>query len=95
VILAEFERSGVSAARFAELSVSKNVWNCFSECKHGGNTLDFIARMEKVSIHAAATKAIEWFNLDREAVSSSSRQEEEPESEAERQHATASTAFRW
>jgi DNA primase len=27
------------------VSISKNIWNCFSECKHGGNTLDFIARM--------------------------------------------------
>src|SRR5271154_233543 len=48
------------------VSLSKNVWNCFSECKHGGNTLDFIAKMENVSIHAAALKAIEWFKLDPE-----------------------------
>ena len=46
------------------VSTSKNIWNCFSECKHGGNVLDFIAKMEDVSIHAAAMKAIEWFNLD-------------------------------
>jgi len=51
------------------VSVSKNVWNCFSECKHGGNTLDFIAEMDDVSIHAAALKAIEWFHLDPEAMS--------------------------
>jgi DNA primase len=50
------------------VSLSKNIWNCFSECKHGGNTLDFIARMENASIHAAAVKAIEWFRLDLEAV---------------------------
>src|SRR6266852_9031335 len=54
------------------VSVSKNVWNCFSECKHGGNTLDFIARMEKVTIHAAAMKAIEWFHLDPEAMAADS-----------------------
>jgi DNA primase len=46
------------------ISIKKNVWNCFSECKNGGNVLDFIARMENVSIHAAAHKAIEWFRLD-------------------------------
>jgi DNA primase len=46
------------------VSISKNIWNCFSECKHGGNVLDFIAEMENASIHAAALKAIEWFNLD-------------------------------
>ena len=48
------------------VSISKNVWNCFSECKHGGNVLDFICKMESVSVHAAALKAIEWFNLDAE-----------------------------
>ncbi len=57
------------------ISVSKNIWNCFSECKHGGNTLDFIARMDNVSIHAAALKAIEWFGLDAEAMSADSDQE--------------------
>jgi DNA primase len=51
------------------VSISKNIWNCFSECKHGGNTLDFIARMENATIHAAALKAIEWFHLDPEAMS--------------------------
>ena len=53
------------------ISISKNIWHCFSECKHGGNVLDFIARMDNVSIHAAAQKAIEWFQLDREAMSAS------------------------
>src|SRR6202789_743665 len=53
------------------VSISKNIWNCFSECKHGGNVLDFIVRMEDVSIHAAALKAIEWFHLDPEAMSAS------------------------
>ncbi len=54
------------------VSISKNIWNCFSECKHGGNVLDFIARMDNVSIHAAALKAIEWFSLDPEAMSADS-----------------------
>ena len=51
------------------VSLDKNLWHCFSECKHGGNTLDFIMRMENVSIHAAALKAIEWFKLNPETVS--------------------------
>lgn len=51
------------------ISVSKNIWNCFSECKHGGNVLDFIAEMEDVTIHAAALKAIEWFQLDPKSMS--------------------------
>ncbi len=64
------------------ISISKNIWNCFSECKHGGNVLDFIARMEDVSIHAAALKAIEWFKFDPEAMSASSEEEAEKTSEA-------------
>jgi DNA primase len=64
------------------ISISKNIWNCFSECKHGGNVLDFIARMEDVSIHAAALKAIEWFNLDPEAMSAGAGEEAEKPSEA-------------
>jgi len=61
------------------VSISKNVWNCFSECKHGGNVLDFIARMDDVSIHAAALKAIEWFDLDPEAMSAGAEGETEGE----------------
>src|SRR5664279_3435997 len=63
------------------ISISKNIWNCFSECKHGGNVLDFIARMEDVSIHAAALKAIEWFNLDPEAMAANSDKVESGETE--------------
>ena len=57
------------------ISISKNIWNCFSECKHGGNVLDFIARMEDVSIHAAALKAIDWFSLDPDAMSAGAGEE--------------------
>ena len=70
---------GSSPTQF-RVSTSKNIWHCFSECKHGGNTLDFIAKMENVSIHAAALKAIEWFHLDREAMSAGS--DEEPPAES-------------
>ena len=63
------------------VSISKNVWNCFSECKHGGNVLDFIAKMEDVSIHAAALKAIEWFNLDPEEMSAGGDKDDTGETE--------------
>ena len=53
------------------MSISKNIWNCFSKCKNGGNVLDFISLMENVNIHAAALRAIEWFGLDPHAVSDS------------------------
>jgi DNA primase len=92
-ILDRFKRSGDSLSGPCPIhkgnnptqfrvSISKNVWNCFSECKHGGNTLDFIARMDNVSIHAAALKAIEWFNLDPAAMSADSEQEAESPGEA-------------
>jgi DNA primase len=58
------------------VSISKNIWNCFSECKHGGNVLDFIAEMEDVTIHAAALKAIEWFSLDADSVAAKDHSED-------------------
>jgi len=61
------------------VSTTKNIWNCFSDCEHGGNTLDFICKMEKCSVHAAALKAIEWFNLDPEAMSASDENAEAAE----------------
>ena len=57
------------------VSLAKNIWNCFSECKGGGNVLDFIAKMEDVSIHAAALKAIEWFDISAEATTRSEKKE--------------------
>lgn len=67
------------------VSLSKNVWNCFSECKHGGNVLDFICKMEDVSVHAAALKAIEWFNLDSEAMTGGAEQESQEETSPKQQ----------
>ena len=64
------------------VSTTKNLWNCFSDCEHGGNALDFIVKMEKCSIHAAALKAIEWFNLDPEAMSASEENSEVAEPKA-------------
>ena len=92
-LLAQFKRSGdrlsgpcpihkgSNPTQFS-VSISKNVWHCFSECKQGGNVLEFIAKMEDVSIHAAANKAIEWFNLDPEAMSADSNKETGEPSEA-------------
>src|SRR4029077_14842583 len=45
------------------VDTDKNLWNCFSECKHGGNVLDFIAKKEDISIHDAALKACDWFGI--------------------------------
>src|SRR5438552_16104823 len=46
------------------VSLSKNCWNCFSDCKCGGNVLDFVSRMENCGIREAAFKLADWFNLD-------------------------------
>ncbi len=73
------------------VSISKNVWNCFSECKHGGNVLDFIAKMEDVSIHAAALKAIEWFKLDPQEMSADTNQEAEEKGETPKTEAAPRT----
>lgn len=72
---------GTNPTQF-RVSISKNIWNCFSECKHGGNTLDFIAKMENVSIHAAALLAIEWFHLDPETMAGKSEEAGGSKSEA-------------
>jgi DNA primase len=64
------------------VSLSKNLWNCFSECKHGGNTLDFVARMENVPVHDAALKVCAWFNLPADAAPAAGA--EEPERPAPR-----------
>jgi DNA primase len=45
------------------VSISKNCWNCFSQCGCGGNVLDFVAKKEKVSLLRAANLLVEWFNL--------------------------------
>jgi DNA primase len=71
---------GSSPTQF-RVSTSKNIWHCFSECKQGGNTLDFIAKMENVSIHAAALKAIEWFHLNPDEMSAGSEEEQPREAE--------------
>jgi DNA primase len=91
-LLDQFKRSGDSLSGPCPIhkgsnptqfrvSISKNVWHCFSECKHGGNVLDFISKMENVSIHAAALKTIEWFGLKPEDVSADSSEEESGQAE--------------
>lgn len=99
-ILDRFKRSGDSLSGPCPIhkgsnptqfrvSISKNIWNCFSECKHGGNVLDFIVKMENISVHAAALKAIEWFGLDPEAMKTESADDgDSPPEPAKSQRAT-------
>ena len=74
------------------VSTTKNIWNCFSDCEHGGNALDFICKMEKCSIHAAALKAIEWFKLDPEAMTAGDNKAEPAEPKTSAPAATKSAA---
>jgi DNA primase len=57
--------NGQSPTQF-RVSISKNCWHCFSECKRGGNILDFVARKEGISIREAAIRISEWFGLSLE-----------------------------
>lgn len=45
------------------VSVTKNCWNCFGDCKSGGNILDFVSRLEDCTIREAAILISEWFGL--------------------------------
>jgi DNA primase len=81
---------GTNPTQF-RVSISKNIFNCFSECKHGGNVLDFIAKMEDVSIHAAALKAVEWFDIAPEiAAGNSDEDREQPAATPKAEHTPTS-----
>ena len=71
---------GTNKTQF-RVDTDKNIWHCFSECKHGGNTLDFIVKMENCSIHDAAIKACEWFSIPLDEVKASIG-EDKPEEKA-------------
>lgn len=93
-LLDQFKRSGDSLSGPCPIhkgsnptqfrvSISKNIWNCFSECKNGGNVLDFITQMENANIYQAALKAIEWFGLDTEAMSAEKGEEQESQEQSD------------
>ena len=45
------------------VSISKNCWHCFGRCNDGGNVLEFVSRMESVSLREAALMLCDWFDL--------------------------------
>jgi DNA primase len=60
-----------NGTNFRQFSVNleKSIWQCFGDCKTGGNVLDFAAMMEfgnkePSSIRQAALKLKNWFILD-------------------------------
>lgn len=54
--------NGTNPTQF-RVSLEKNCWHCFSDCRCGGNVLDLVARREDCSVHEAALKLIGWFEL--------------------------------
>lgn len=62
------------------VSVSKNCWNCFGDCKRGGNVLDFVSLMDGVSIREAAIRISDWFNVvsEKPPKSASAAEEKKP-----------------
>jgi DNA primase len=46
------------------VSLSRNCWICFGDCHGGGSIIDFVSRMEKVSIREAGLLLQDWFNLE-------------------------------
>lgn len=66
---------GTDRSQF-KVSIPKNCWNCFSECRCGGNVLDFVARMEGCDAQEAAIRINGWFGLGLEKQPSSFRKED-------------------
>lgn len=51
---------GTSPRQFS-VNLERNAFNCFGDCKGGGNIFDFVAKMERVSLHQAAVLLNGWF----------------------------------
>jgi len=53
---------GTNPTQF-RVSISKSIFNCFGDCKQGGNVIDFVSRIEGISIREAAMRLQEWFRI--------------------------------
>ena len=60
------------------VTLEKNIWNCFSQCKHGGNMLEFVMQMEDCTLSQAAWKVNDWFGLGMEAAAAERIRKEPP-----------------
>lgn len=74
------------------VSISKNCWNCFSDCKCGGNILDFVSRKEGVDVHSAALLIAGWFNITSEKPSDKQEQRFDTSAKAQPETAPKNTA---
>ena len=67
------------------VSVSKSCFNCFGECKSGGNVLDFVSKKEKSTIRQAALLLQQWFGTGSKPSESASSSSNEPKAEQPQQ----------
>jgi DNA primase len=78
-LLDEFKRSGDTLTGRCPIhhgsnptqfrvSLEKNCWHCFSDCRCGGNVLELVARREDCSVNEAALKLAEWFGFTKEVI---------------------------
>jgi len=54
---------GKGKSQSFHVDCERNIWNCFSECQGGGNTLDLVMKLEGCEIRVAAEKLADWFDL--------------------------------
>ncbi len=52
---------GGSNDRQFSVNIDKGIYNCFGKCKGGGNVIDFVKNMERISFHEAALLLQGWF----------------------------------
>ncbi len=50
-----------SNSRQFSVNFERNIFNCFGNCKSGGNVFDFVGKMESVSLRDAALLLQNWF----------------------------------
>ena len=50
-----------SNPRQFSVNLDRNIFNCFGDCGSGGNVLDFVSRMEEISLRDAALLLKDWF----------------------------------
>src|SRR6266496_270982 len=62
-LTSKLSQNGDNPTQF-RVSISKNCWNCFGQCKRGGNILDFVSLKEGVSVREAALRIQKWFGVE-------------------------------
>ena len=86
---------GGHSPRQFRVSLGKNAYHCFS-CDAGGNILDFVSAMEDIEIRPAALLLVDWFKLQRTAVTKrpSKKNSLAPAGSSKRRKAPAKSAYR-